>query len=100
MLTVLFSLAAATLLISADQLIKWWARTFLAPAEPIWLIEGIFQLTYVENRGAAWGLFQGQRWPLLIVTGIVLILLLCCKHPSLFINHKKAHKEDWNRRIC
>ena len=77
MLTVLFSLSPATLLISADQLIKWWARTFLAPAEPIWLIEGIFQLTYVENRGAAWGLFQGQRWPLLIVTGIVLILLLC-----------------------
>lgn len=77
MWTVLVSLAAATLLISADQLIKWWARTFLAAGSPIWLVDGVFQLTYVENRGAAWGLFQGQRWPLLIVTGIVLILMLC-----------------------
>ena len=62
----------AALLVAADQLIKWWARSVLASAGSMVVIEGVLRLTYVENRGAAFGIFQGQRWPLIVVTGLVL----------------------------
>lgn len=41
-----------------DQLSKFWARG-LEDAPPITVIEHYFDLIYVENKGAAWGLFSG-----------------------------------------
>ena len=77
LIPVLFSLVAMAVLLGTDQLIKWWGRTYLAHMEPIVVWDGVFELVYVENRGAAWGILQGKRWLLLVITGIVLALLLC-----------------------
>lgn len=65
----------AILLIAADQAVKYWAVHVLQPMHslPVW--EGVFSLTYVENRGAAFGIFQDARWPLAILTVAVLIAL-------------------------
>ena len=55
---ILFSLSIVALLL--DQVSKLWARTLeVRPA--ITVIEGWMNLIYVENRGAAWGLFSD--WP-------------------------------------
>lgn len=67
-------------LVGLDQWTKQLASTYLrAGSVPLW--EGVFHLTYVENRGAAWGLGQGGRWAFVAVTGLVvvalLVLLLC-----------------------
>lgn len=48
-------------LILSDQIIKIWALNNLANIETIPLIENVFHLTYVENRGAAFGLFQNNQ---------------------------------------
>lgn len=56
-----------------DQLSKILALKYLAPIKDIPIINNIFHLTYVENRGAAFGLFQNQKLFFIITTLIVLI---------------------------
>lgn len=63
------------LLIAADQAVKYWAVHALQPVHSMPLWEGVFSLTYVENRGAAFGIFQDGRWPLVLLTAAVLIAL-------------------------
>ena len=61
-------LLIAVISIGVDQLTKYIAVQYLQPihAYPLW--DGVFQFTYVENRGAAWGMLQGQRWLFLVIT--------------------------------
>lgn len=65
-------LLLAALLVAGDQLIKGWAMEVLRPAVSIDIIPDVLSLYYHENFGAAWGILQGQRWLLLLVTGVVL----------------------------
>jgi len=55
-----------------DQAVKYLAANSLQPIGSIHLWEGVFHLTYCENTGAAFSMFTGQRWPLLVVTVILL----------------------------
>ena len=48
-------------LIGFDQLIKFWALEYLKQVDTIPVIDNVFHLTYVENRGAAFGLFQNNQ---------------------------------------
>ena len=65
-------LAVSAFLVAVDQLLKVWALQTLAGGPSILVIPGLLQFTYVENRGAAFGIFQGKTQLLSIVTGIVL----------------------------
>lgn len=61
------------LLIAADQWIKYLVRTKMALLESKPIIEDFFHLTYVQNRGAAFGMFQGATVLFAVVTAVVLI---------------------------
>ena len=54
------------LAVLADQFTKWLAVTFLKDQEPFVLIPGVFEFRYLENRGAAFGIFQGKQYLFLI----------------------------------
>ncbi len=69
---VYIALLTAALLVGADQLIKYLVLEHLTKVSTLPLIQDVLHLTYVENRGAAFGMFQGQRWILIGVTGLVL----------------------------
>lgn len=64
------------ILIAADQLIKLWAVNTLEPAGSMDFIRigdlEIFDLTYLENRGAIFGSMAGQRWFLVGFTSLVI----------------------------
>ncbi len=62
-------LAGAAAIIILDQATKLWIVHGLALPE-IGKIEisGIFDLSYVENRGASFGLLHGMRWLLSIIS--------------------------------
>lgn len=60
--------------VALDQYTKYLATTQLKE-NPITLIEGVFQLQYLENSGAAFGMFQNQQFLFLIV-GIVTLMLI------------------------
>ena len=66
-------LFAALLLL--DQLTKVWAVSALAE-HPIEIIPGVFELRYLENHGAAFGILQNQRWFFLVLTAVFVLALL------------------------
>lgn len=58
-----------------DQWTKALAVNQLRNQEPMILIPGVFQLHYLENRGAAFGIFQGQKWAFIVMTLLVLLVI-------------------------
>jgi len=69
-------LLPALLLAVVDQVLKIVVTTFLkdAPALVVW--DGVFELLYVENRGAAFSMLQNARWFFVILTTVVMLFLL------------------------
>lgn len=63
-------------LILLDQVTKLLALQNLKGQNPVTLIRDVFQLLYVENRGAAFGILQNRQWVFLIITVIVLAALV------------------------
>ena len=57
-----------------DQFTKYLATIYLKD-EPITLIKGVFQLHYLENHGAAFGILQNQQVFFLIMTVFTLLVL-------------------------
>ena len=55
-----------------DQWTKYLAVVHLKDKDDIILIPGVFQLQYLENRGAAFGILQNQIWVFVILTIIYL----------------------------
>lgn len=66
----------AAVLIVADYITKLWAERVLTKISSIPLIENVFHLTYVENRGIAFGMFSGGRVVFIVVSLIVMAVLL------------------------
>ena len=56
-----------------DQLTKWLAVAFLKPIETFPIIEGVIHLTYVENRGAAFGMLADKRYIFMIISTVMII---------------------------
>lgn len=63
-------------IIALDQLSKFAVLNNLKEVGDIPLIQDIFHLTYVENRGAAFGFFQNQKLFFVITTTIVVAAII------------------------
>lgn len=63
-------------LVVIDQLLKLWVLRDLQPIGTYPIIQDIFHFTYVENRGAAFGMMAGQKWLLVWVTALCLLLIV------------------------
>lgn len=74
-------------LVLADQVVKQLAAHFLKKSAAISVIPEFFNLAYVENRGCAWGMFQGQVWPLAIFA-IIVFAFLVLKRRQVFGSSK------------
>lgn len=48
--------------VAVDQILKYVVSANLKHAEDIMIIPNLLSLTYVENRGAAFGMLQNRRW--------------------------------------
>lgn len=70
------ALIGCLLLVVLDQFTKVLALQNLKGQEPITIIPDVFQLLYVENRGAAFGILQNKQWVFQIITAIVLAALI------------------------
>lgn len=72
-LTAFIVIAAGVIL---DQWSKYMAVLHLQGTDGVDLIPGVFRLTYLENRGAAFGVLQGQQWFFYIITAVILVAVL------------------------
>lgn len=74
-------------LLIADQGSKYWARTVLYQQSSIQVIPHVLRFSYVENRGAAFGMLQGQKFFFVIMTFLLIGLF--------FVYLKKVHANKW-----
>ena len=79
----LVALLVALHLAVVDAVVKELAVGLLRGQAPVSVIPGLFSLAYVENRGCAWGLLQGQVWPL-AAFGAVALAFLVWKRRAVF----------------
>lgn len=63
------------IILSLDQLTKFFVTQKVLPDQPIPVIKGFFYLTLVHNRGAAFGIFKNHTY-LFIITSIFAIALI------------------------
>ncbi len=71
-----------------DQVTKYFAVTRLKSVVTIPIIEDALHLTYVENRGASFGMLKDHRWVFMVtstvmIVGIIVFLLWQKKIPPL-----------------
>ena len=93
-------LLIAAAFVALDQLSKWLVVAFLKPVGSVTLIglptplqellgkTDFLRLTYLENRGAAFGSFSEQRWVFMIfstvaIVGVVVYLLRLSENSKL-----------------
>lgn len=63
------------LFLAADRLTKLAAVNSLKGKESIVLIDNVLELKYLENSGAAFGIFQNRQWLFYIITAVVIIIV-------------------------
>lgn len=78
----ILSIIAIVVLVSLDQFVKYLTVTHLM-LKPIVLIENVFELTYVENKGAAWSILENQIWFFILMTVIILALIAYAFHKKM-----------------
>ena len=83
-----FALISFFVLIVFDQWTKSLAVAHLMNQEPFVIIKNVFQLRYLENRGAAFGMMQGQQ-TFFLITGIIAVVVLAYVYFKL----------PWNQRF-
>lgn len=74
------------LLIFIDQISKFFVVSFLKDTPPLVIIENFLNFFYLENRGAAFGIFQGN----MILFSIITILVLGFLIIFLIKNYRKS----------
>ncbi len=68
---------AAIAIAALDQLTKYWiVHQVRLPEKGKIEISAIFDLTYVQNYGASFGMLSGLRWPLALLSTVIAIALL------------------------
>jgi signal peptidase II len=70
-----YALTAALILL-ADRVSKFLVVTNMQDGESIPLVPPVFYLTFVRNRGAAFGLFQGRVVMLSLIAAACLLLVI------------------------
>lgn len=70
------SLIVGAVLVIIDQIIKYFISAYLQPVGSVSVIDSIFSLTYVENKGVAFGMFSDMRWIFVALTSILLVIII------------------------
>ncbi len=72
----LIMLLLSVLFIAIDQILKFLVVEYLKPVGIKTIFNDFLSLDYVENRGAAFGILQNQRWLFIVITVVISALLI------------------------
>lgn len=68
-----------------DQLTKYWVLQSLVPIGEFKLWPDVLHFTYVENRGAAFGMLADHRWVFMVISTaaiLALVVYMCIARPK------------------
>lgn len=74
-LRIITDLLAIVLLVVFDQVFKYLAITRLKGQAPVSLIDGVLELRYLENKGAAFGMLQNKKALFVFMTIVMLTVV-------------------------
>lgn len=80
--------------VALDQFTKSLASAHLKGKKPFVILDGVFELQYLENRGAAFGLFQGQH--LFFVASVAVMTVIAV----IFYRRVPMEKKYFCLRAC
>ena len=79
-----------------DQLTKQGIRSGMALGDSFPVIPGMFNIHYVQNTGAAWGIFAGLNgWLIALSIGMGLLLSLTRRNPYAA---RVSMTRNWNKK--
>ncbi len=58
--------------VAADQITKHLVLANIAMYEDVAVLPGIFHFTYIENKGAAFGMLANNRWVFLVISTVAI----------------------------
>ncbi len=70
------ALIIGIVLVALDQIIKYFVTVYLQPVGSVNVIDNLLSLTYVENRGVAFGMFSDMRWIFVVLTTVMLAIII------------------------
>ena len=56
-----------------DQITKLLTLNFMDLGQSIKLIPGVINLTYIQNRGAAFGMLSNHRWVFMVISTVAIV---------------------------
>ncbi len=62
--------------VALDQLSKFFVRLLMNIGDSVALIPGVINLTYTENRGAAFGMLGDKRWVFIVSSTLAIAVLI------------------------
>ncbi|SDD10220.1 signal peptidase II [Peptococcus niger] len=75
-------LGIIVLMLGLDQVSKWLVRDAMDLGQSIPITSSLMSLTYIENRGAAFGIMAGGRVLFIALTFLLLAFLLWYRHQN------------------
>lgn len=75
MISYILAIICGFVILGLDQYTKYLVVTNFTLGESYDFIKGFMDLTYIHNRGGAWGMLSGYTWVLLSIT--IIIMLVC-----------------------
>ena len=88
----MFVLLTGFIVAALDQVTKQIVRNSFDVGHSLPVITGFFDLTYVRNTGAAWGILGGQNASLTILSIVLLVLMLVFRRSFL--------SDTWEHRFA
>ena len=76
MISYILAFLCGVLLLGADQLTKYYISTNFVLGESREFFSGFIDLTYIHNRGGAWGMLYGRTYILLPITLVIMIICI------------------------
>lgn len=75
MLISILAIIISVIALLIDQITKAWVMSNFSLGESRDFINGLLNLVYIHNQGAAWGTLSGKRW---LLIGITLAVMIVC----------------------
>ena len=85
----------SVIIIIIDQLSKHFIRVYLSQSQKVPIIGDYFYLTFVKNRGAAFGILEGQRSFFILTTIFFLVFILQKRGNDIYLH---AHLRNGTHR--
>ncbi len=74
MLSYILAVLCGIAVLGFDQLTKFYIVSNFELGQSTEFLKGFIDIIYINNKGGAWGILEGQTWTLLSITAILMIV--------------------------